>query len=46
MKEKKSRWEEDCVVVLSRDARAKLKIKSALRGISIKALLEEFANIK
>lgn len=45
-KKKKSRWEEDTTVLISRDARAKLKMKALKAGKDLKKFLQDFANSK
>ena len=48
MKEKikKDRWAEDTMILISRKARASLRIKAALKGITLKELIENYANAK
>ena len=43
---KKDRWAEDTMILVSRDTRAKLKLKAALEAKTLKQLLEDFANKK
>jgi hypothetical protein len=45
-KQKTTRWVEDTTIVVSREARAKLKMKALLKGLTLKAYLEEHANEK
>ena len=40
---KKNRWEEDTMILVSRKTRAKLKLKAALKGQTLKQLLEDFS---
>lgn len=46
MKEKKDRWAEDTMIVVSRDTRAELKILSAVAGMTIKDFLAQVAKEK
>jgi len=48
IKEKKVGWQDDVLVKVSRDTRAKLKMKALLtdKGLTIKELLSRFANEK
>lgn len=43
---KKDRWEEDTMILVSRDTRAKLKMKALMtgKGLTIKELLKKYAN--
>ena len=40
------RWEEDTMILVSRDTRAKLKLKAVLKGLTIKEYLKQIANEK
>jgi hypothetical protein len=44
--QKKDRWEEDTLILVSRDTRAKLKLKAILKGLTLKEYLEKLANEK
>ena len=46
MKEKKDRWAEDTMIVVSRDTSAELKILSAVAGMTIKDFLAQVAKEK
>ena len=42
----KNRWEEDALILVSRDTRAKLKLKAALKALTLKELLKKYADEK
>jgi len=46
MEKTKDKWAEDTMILVSREARAKLKIKAVLKGLTLKQLLEDFAKEK
>lgn len=41
--EKNNRWQEDTLIQVSRETRAKLKIKAVLEGKTLKKYLEDVA---
>ena len=41
---KKDRWAEDTLILVSRDTRAKLKLKAILKGLTLKEYLAKIAN--
>jgi hypothetical protein len=46
MKKQKKRWEEDTLILVSRDTRAKLKLKAILKGLTLKEYLKKIADEK
>lgn len=42
-KQKVNRWEEDTMILVSRDTRAKLKVKAIHEGLTLKEYLEKIA---
>jgi hypothetical protein len=43
---KKDVWKDNVLVFVSRDTRAKLKLKAILKGLTLKEYLEKIANEK
>jgi hypothetical protein len=44
VEKQKDRWNEDTMILVSRETRAKLKLKAIKNGLTLKSYLEKFAN--